>query len=126
MDIYNLLIVVDSEYGKCLEKLIGYIKEVDGLKVNFGVYEVVDVNVFVCGDGSVCICVGLMDIMMDDEVMVVVGYEIGYVIYIDFKDVMKSVYFCLVVKNVVGVVSFIVFKLIDLELGVMVEVLVGV
>ena len=77
MDTHNPLTAADSEYGKRLEKLTGHIKEVDGLKVNFGVYEVVDVNAFACGDGSVRICAGLMDIMTDDEVMAVVGHEIG-------------------------------------------------
>ena len=76
MDTHNPLTKPDTEYGKRLEKLTGHIKEVDGLKVNFGVYEVVDVNAFACGDGSVRICAGLMDIMTDDEVMAVVGHEI--------------------------------------------------
>ena len=62
MDTHNPLTKPDTEYGKRLEKLTGHIKEVDGLKVNFGVYEVVDVNAFACGDGSVRICAGLMDI----------------------------------------------------------------
>lgn len=75
MDTHNPLTKPDTEYGKRLEKLTGHIKEVDGLKVNFGVYEVVDVNAFACGDGSVRICAGLMDIMTDDEVMAVVGHE---------------------------------------------------
>ena len=66
MDTHNPLTKPDTEYGKRLEKLTGHIKEVDGLKVNFGVYEVVDVNAFACGDGSVRICAGLMDIMTDD------------------------------------------------------------
>ena len=79
MDTHNPLTKPDTEYGKRLEKLTGHIKEVDGLKVNFGVYEVVDVNAFACGDGSVRICAGLMDIMTDDEVMAVVGHEIGHV-----------------------------------------------
>ena len=67
MDTHNPLTKPDTEYGKRLEKLTGHIKEVDGLKVNFGVYEVVDVNAFACGDGSVRICAGLMDIMTDDR-----------------------------------------------------------
>ena len=66
MDTHNPLTKPDTEYGKRLEKLTGHIKEVDGLKVNFGVYEVIDVNAFACGDGSVRICAGLMDIMTDD------------------------------------------------------------
>ena len=68
MDTHNPLTKSDTDYGKRLEKLTGNIKEVDGLKVNFGVYEVIDVNAFACGDGSVRICAGLMDIMTDDEV----------------------------------------------------------
>ena len=44
MDTHNPLTKPDTEYGKRLEKLTGHIKEVDGLKVNFGVYEVVDVK----------------------------------------------------------------------------------
>ena len=43
MDAHNPLTKPDTEYGKRLEKLTGHIKEMDGLKLNFGVYEVVDV-----------------------------------------------------------------------------------
>ena len=78
MDTHNPLTKPDTEYGKRLEKLTGHIKEVDGLKLNFGVYEVVDINAFACGDGSVRICAGLMDVMTDEEVMAVVGNEIGH------------------------------------------------
>ena len=119
MDTHNPLTKPDTEYGKRLEKLTGHIKEVDGLKVNFGVYEVVDVNAFACGDGSVRICAGLMDIMTDDEVMAVVGHEIGHVIHTDSKDAMKSV------KNAAGAASSTVSKLTDSELGAMAEALAG-
>ena len=93
MDKHNPLTKPDSEYGKRLERLTGNIKEVDGMKVNFGVYEVVDVNAFACGDGSVRICAGLMDVMTDEEVMAVIGHEIGHVIHTDSKDAMKNAYF---------------------------------
>ena len=88
MDTHNPLTKPDTEYGKRLEKLTGHIKEVDGLKLNFGVYEVIDVNAFACGDGSVRICAGLMDVMTDEEVMAVVGHEIGHVVHTDSKDAM--------------------------------------
>ena len=110
MDTHNPLTKPDTDYGKRLEKLTGNIKEVDGLKVNFGVYEVIDVNAFACGDGSVRICAGLMDIMTDDEVMAVVGHEIGHVIH---------------VKNAAGAASSTVSKLSDSELGAMAEALAG-
>ena len=38
MDAHNPLTKPDTEYGKRLEKLTGHIKEMDGLKLNFGVY----------------------------------------------------------------------------------------
>ena len=119
MDTHNPLTKPDTEYGKRLEKLTGHIKEVDGLKVNFGV------NAFACGDGSVRICAGLMDIMTDDEVMAVVGHEIGHVIHTDSKDAMKSAYLRSAVKNAAGAASSTVSKLTDSELGAMAEALAG-
>lgn len=102
MDTHNPLTKPDTEYGKRLEKLTGHIKEVDGLKLNFGVYEVIDVNAFACGDGSVRICAGLMDVMTDEEVMAVVGHEIGHVVHTDSKDAMKNAYLRSAVKNAAG------------------------
>lgn len=125
MDKNNPLTAPDSEYSKRLERLTGNIKEVDGLKVNFGVYEVVDVNAFACGDGSVRICAGLMDVMTDEEVMAVVGHEIGHVIHTDSKDAMKSAYLRSAVKNAAGAASNKVAKLTDSELGAMAEALAG-
>lgn len=123
MDAHNPLTKPDTEYGKRLERLTGHIKEVDGLKLNFGVYEVIDVNAFACGDGSVRICAGLMDAMTDDEVMAVVGHEIGHVIHTDSKDAMKNAYLRSAVKNAAGSASDKVAKLTDSELGAMAEAL---
>ena len=125
MDAHNPLTKPDTEYGKRLEKLTGHIKEVDGLKLNFGVYEVVDVNAFACGDGSVRICAGLMDVMTDEEVMAVVGHEIGHVVHTDSKDAMKNAYLRSAVKNAAGASSDKVAKLTDSELGAMAEALAG-
>ena len=125
MDTHNKLTAADSKYGKRLQQLTGKIKEVDGMKVNFGVYEVIDVNAFACGDGSVRICAGLMDVMSDDEVMAVIGHEIGHVVHTDSKDAMKSAYLRSAVKNAAGAASDKVAKLTDSELGAMAEALAG-
>ena len=116
---------MSKEHMERLERLTGNIKEVDGMKVNFGVYEVVDVNAFACGDGSVRICAGLMDVMTDEEVMAVIGHEIGHVIHTDSKDAMKNAYFRSAVKNAAGAASSQVAKLTDSELGAMAEALAG-
>lgn len=123
MDTHNPLTKPDTEYGKRLAKLTANIKEVDGLKVNFGVYEVIDVNAFACGDGSVRVCAGLMDIMTDEEVMSVIGHEIGHVIHTDSKDAMKKAYLRSAAKNAAGAASSTVAKLTDSELGAMAEAL---
>lgn len=125
MDAHNPLTKPETEYGKRLEKLTGNIKEMDGLKLNFGVYEVIDVNAFACGDGSVRICAGLMDVMTDDEVMAVIGHEIGHVVHTDSKDAMKNAYLRSAVKNAAGSASDQVAKLTDSELGAMAEALAG-
>lgn len=117
MDSINKLTKPDSEYGQRLERLTGNIKEVDGLQVNFGVYEVADVNAFACGDGSVRICAGLMDAMTDEEVMAVVGHEIGHVIHTDSKDAMKNAYIRSAVKNAAGIISEKLAKLTESQLG---------
>ena len=62
-----------------------------------------------------------MDIMTDDEVMAVVGHEIGHVIHTDSKDAMKSAYLRSAVKNAAGAASSTVSKLTDSELGAMAE-----
>ena len=123
MDAHNPLTKPDTEYGKRLEKLTGHIKEMDGLKLNFGVYEVVDVNAFACGDGSVRICAGLMDVMSDEEVMAVIGHEIGHVLHTDSKDAMKQAYLTAAAKNAVGAANNTVAKLTDSQLGSLAETL---
>ena len=67
--------------------------------------EWMDVNAFACGDGSVRICAGLMDVMNDEEVMAVIGHEIGHVIHTDSKDAMKNAYLRSAVKNAAGAAS---------------------
>ena len=64
MDTHNEVAGSDTEMGQRLERLTKDIK-VDGLNLNFKVYNVIDVNAFACGDGSVRVCGGLMEVMDD-------------------------------------------------------------
>ncbi len=45
-----------------------------------------------CADGSVRVFSSLMDIMTDNELLAVIGHEIGHVKNQDTKDAMKSAY----------------------------------
>ena len=74
MDANNPIADENTEYGARLKRLTENITEVNGLKLNFKVYDVEDVNAFACGDGSIRVFSSLMDIMDDDELMAIIGH----------------------------------------------------
>ncbi|MDE6037017.1 MAG: M48 family metalloprotease, partial [Duncaniella sp.] len=79
MDTHNKVSDADSPYTIRLNKLTEGLKDADGIPLNFKVYEVIDVNAFACPDGSVRVFSSLMDIMDDDELLGVIGHEIGHI-----------------------------------------------
>ena len=66
-------------YAERLEKIVAPIKGYDGIDINYKVYWVSDINAFATYDGSVRVFAGLMDLMTDDEILGVIGHEIGHV-----------------------------------------------
>ena len=85
MDKNNPVSADDSPYTIRLKKLTENLNDADGIPLNFKVYEVIDVNAFACPDGSVRVFSSLMDIMNDDELLGIIGHEIGHVIETSFK-----------------------------------------
>jgi len=79
MDENNPIAEAGDPYGDRLAKLVDGLENEDGLTLNFKVYKVVDVNAFATPDGSVRVMAGLMDLMTDDELLSVIGHEIGHV-----------------------------------------------
>jgi metalloprotease len=73
-----------------LRKLFGRHAKENELKLNFKVYKGKEVNVFAFADGSVRVFAGLMDIMDDNEILAVIGHEIGHVVNNDAKEVIKE------------------------------------
>lgn len=94
MDEQNPVSDPGSAYSKRLDSLMKKVGEVEGLKLNYKVYEVVDINAFACGDGSIRVFSALMDLMDDDELMAVIGHEIGHVCTYRQQDAMKSLFGC--------------------------------
>lgn len=78
-DKQNVVLGENDPYTKRLRKLTAGITQVDGTPLNFKVYKTDQVNAFACADGSVRVYTGLMDLMTDDEVLGVLGHEIGHV-----------------------------------------------
>lgn len=79
MDKNNPVLPDNDPYTIRLKKLTEGLKEADGIPLNFKVYNVIDVNAFACPDGSVRVFSSLMDIMNDDELLGIIGHEIGHV-----------------------------------------------
>lgn len=76
--------------------------KVDGLALNFKVYKTNQVNAFACGDGSVRVYTGLMDVMSDDEIVAILGHEIGHVVNKDSKNAMKKAYMASAAQDLIG------------------------
>ena len=102
MDANNPVADETTEYGARLKRLTEGITEVDGLPLNFKVYKVADVNAFACGDGSIRVFSALMDLMDDDELMAIIGHEIGHVVHADTKHAMKNAYLASAARNAAG------------------------
>ncbi len=68
-----------NSYSKRLARITKGLTSVNGIPLNFKVYKENEVNAFACADGSVRVYTGLMDIMTDEEVLGVIGHEVGHV-----------------------------------------------
>ncbi len=79
MDAESQVLPATNAYTKRLNKLVANFKSVDGQPLNFKVYKEDEVNAFACADGSVRVYTGIMDAMTDQELLGVIGHEIGHV-----------------------------------------------
>lgn len=84
--------LADAKYQKRLAKIMQDIKQVDGKPINYKVYRSNEVNACAYGDGSVRVNSALMDLMDDDELLAVIGHELGHVANKDSMKAMKRAY----------------------------------
>lgn len=117
MDKQNKISPENSKYTKRLKTLTKGVTEADGIPLNFKVYEVTDVNAFACPDGSVRVFSALMDIMDDDELMGIIGHEIGHVMKHHSKNAFKRELLTGAAKDAIGAASSKVARLTDSQLG---------
>jgi len=97
----------DSKYQQRLDKLVARIQlpELDNVKFNFKVYksEPDNLNAFATPDGSIRFHTALMDKMTDDQVLGVLGHEIGHVVEKhSFKQMRKSLLASAAVRAAAG------------------------
>ncbi len=125
MDTHNKVSDPDSEYTKRLNRLTEGMTEVDGIPLNFKVYEVIDVNAFACPDGSVRVFSSLMDIMSDDELLGIIGHEIGHVAKHHSKKQFKQELLTGALKDAISATGGKIAALTDSQLGTLAQSLAG-
>ena len=79
LDAQSKVLPESSAYTKRLRKLTKTLEGVNEVPLNFKVYQENEVNAFACADGSVRVYTGIMDVMDDDELLGVIGHELGHV-----------------------------------------------
>lgn len=125
MDKNNPVAADDDPYAIRLKKLTEGITDADGIPLNFKVYKVVDVNAFACPDGSVRVFSSLMEIMDDDELMGIIGHEIGHVVKRHSKNGFKQELLTGAVKDAVASTDGRMAALTDSQLASLGTSLIG-
>lgn len=117
MDKHNPVLPEDDPYTIRLRKLTEGITDADGIPLNFKVYHVIDINAFACPDGSVRVFSSLMDIMNDDELLGIIGHEIGHVMKHHSKKAFRTQLLTDALKDAAGAANGKIAALTDSQLG---------
>ena len=125
MDTHNPVLPDDNPYVIRLKGLTEGINYADGIPLNFKVYDVIDINAFACPDGSVRVFSSLMDIMDDDELMGVIGHEIGHVMKHHSKNAFKTELLTGALKDAVASTGGKAAALTDSQLGTLGSALIN-
>lgn len=125
MDKNNQVCADDSPYTIRLKKLTEGLSDAEGIPLNFKVYYVTDVNAFACADGSVRVFSSLMDIMTDEELLGVIGHEVGHVAHRDSKNGFRTALLTSALKDGISSQGGKTAALTDSQLGDLSEALVN-
>lgn len=71
----------DNRYEARLRRLASPFVQRDGRTFDFKVYLTREINAFAMADGSIRVFSGLMDLMNDQELLFVIGHEMGHVVH---------------------------------------------
>ena len=113
MDSHNPVCkTTDSDPGKKsfadrLENIVSVIPAdlVKSMNLNILSYYVIDVNAFACANGDIRVFAALMELMTDDEILAVIGHEIGHVVNKDSKDAFVTALRVSALKDAAGAVG---------------------
>lgn len=125
MDAHNPVCAEEDPYTVRLRRLTEGLTSVEGIPLNFKVYHVIDVNAFACADGSVRVFSSLMDIMTDDELLGVIGHEVGHVAHKDSKKAFRTALLTSALKDGIAANGGKAAQLTESQLGDLGEALIN-
>ena len=102
LDAQSAVLPENDAYTLRLRKLTSGLTQVDGVPLNFKVYKTSDINAFACGDGSIRVYSGLMDVMDDEELTAIIGHELGHVRHKDTKKAIKNAYVASAARDILS------------------------
>lgn len=79
MDGQSNIPAASNAYSRRLARITQGLVNIDGMNLNFKVYISEEINAFAMADGTVRVYSGLLDAMPDDQVLAVIGHEVGHV-----------------------------------------------
>ena len=120
-DAQNRVAPAGDPYAERLARLTGRYVAVNGIPLNFKVYKTSAVNAFATADGSIRVFSGLMDRLGDDELMAIVGHEMGHVRNHDTIGAMRKAYLASAARNALGAVGGALGALSASQLGSIAE-----
>ncbi|MDU1904946.1 MAG: M48 family metalloprotease [Dysgonomonas sp.] len=113
-------------YAARLEKIVANVPAdlIKEYNLDIKAYHVTDVNAFARPNGAIRIFTSLMDLMTDDQILAVVGHEIGHIVNKDSKDAFVTALRMSALKDAAGAVGGnAVSTLTDSQLGDLAEAL---
>ena len=125
LDAQSTVMPASSPYTRRLMNLVSGIKQVDGVPLNFKVYKQNEINAFACADGSVRVYTGMMDTMSDDELLGVIGHEIGHVALKHTKKEMRQAILTAAALQGLSSASRTVAVITDSQLGSLGQAIIG-
>lgn len=117
LDKANKVCASNSSYAKRLRRITSGMEDADGIPLNFKVYQTKEINAFACPDGSVRVYSALMDALSDDELLGVIGHEIGHVALRHSKKAWRSALLRSAASDALGAMSDTWAVLSDSPLG---------
>ncbi|PLY01640.1 MAG: peptidase [Desulfuromonas sp.] len=117
MDSQNQVAPAANPHTRRLMQITSGLANYDGLNLNFKVYLSDTVNAFAMADGTVRVYSGLLELMPDDQVLAVIGHEIGHVKLKHSYRQMREVLITNVAFDAAGAVSETIGALTSSQLG---------